>query len=128
MSTAEQTRQWRQANPAHVLWYQAQRRARVKGVPFTISEGEMEDLLSLSGWSCLYCTTPVGTFTGRGARPFSATVDRLIPSLGYTRENTVIACHRCNSTKAEHTPATLRAWADNLDAIIQQRQNPTGIQ
>lgn len=127
MSTAEQTRQWRQANPAHVLWYQAQRRARVKGVPFTLTEDDMVRLLNSSGWSCVYCSTPVGTFTGRGARPFSATVDRLTPSLGYTPGNTVIACHRCNSTKAEHTPATLRAWADKLDALI-QRLNPTRIQ
>ncbi len=125
MSTAEQARQWRQANPAHVLWYQAQRRARMKGVPFTLTADEMQALLDSSGWSCIYCETPVGTFTGRGARPFSATVDRLIPSAGYTAANTVIACHRCNSTKAEHTPASLRAWADKLDAII-QRQNPKG--
>lgn len=80
----------------------------------------MKQLLA-SGWVCRYCDSPVGSFTGN-VRPQSATLDRLVPELGYTTANVVLACHGCNSSKAEHTPETLRAWADRLDAII-HRQN-----
>lgn len=77
----------------------------------------------LGDWTCVYCSTPVGSFEG-GTRPTSATLDRLIPSEGYVRSNTVLSCHRCNAAKAEHTPTTLRAWADRIEAVI-NRQHPT---
>jgi 5-methylcytosine-specific restriction endonuclease McrA len=75
-----------------------------------------------AGWECAYCATPVGSFTG-GARPLSASLDRLIPELGYVPGNVVIACHACNSAKGEHTPQSLREWADRIEATI-TRMNP----
>lgn len=118
--TAQASRAWRQRNPAKTLLYDARRRARQGGIPFTLELADVE--LVISAWMCVYCQSPVGTFTG-GNKPLSATLDRLIPSVGYIRRNTVLACHSCNSAKSEHTPATLRAWADRIDDVI-QRQNP----
>jgi hypothetical protein len=118
---ADIAREWRQRYPAKTLLYDARRRSKMRGTPCTLELPDVEKVIS--GWTCVYCDSQVGTFTG-GQRAQSATLDRLIPELGYTPANTVLACHSCNSAKSEHTPATLRAWADRIEAII-QRQNPT---
>jgi hypothetical protein len=78
---------------------------------------------AISSWTCSYCQSAVGTSSG-GIRPQSATLDKLLPDLGYTARNTVLACHSCNVAKGPHTPAQFRAWADKIDTLI-QRQNPT---
>jgi hypothetical protein len=109
-----------QRDPAEQLYRSTITRARVQGVPHTLTRPDVD--AALASWTCIYCENPVGTFPGR-ARPNSATIDRLIPEAGYIRSNIVLACHQCNSTKSEHTPQSLRAWADKLDAII-HRQNP----
>lgn len=115
-------RRLRQVNPHLNLYDAARRRAREAGIPFTLTMEDVRDLLA-RGWICSYCDSPVGQYAG-GTRPTSITLDRLISALGYTVRNTVVACHACNAQKGDHTPQSLRAWADRIDAVI-QRQNPT---
>lgn len=122
MTHAEECRRWRQENPAKTLTYDARRRARLKQLPFTITAADVQQLLD-AGWVCIYCGTALGSYQG-GQRRQTITLDRLIPSLGYTPCNVELACHQCNTSKAEHTPATLRAWADRIEAVIQNRHNP----
>jgi hypothetical protein len=121
VSRREQNRRLRATKPWVPLYDNAQYRARRKGIPCTITAEDIRRLLE-AGWFCAYCENPVGRFPG-GNRPNSATLDRLIPEVGYTPANVVLCCHRCNTEKAGHTPDTLRAWADKIDAII-NRQNP----
>ena len=59
-------------------------------------------------------------------RPLSATLDRVIPAVGYTPENTVLACHRCNAEKGEHTPESLRAWARTIEVVINRKDPARG--
>lgn len=106
--------------PHEALYSGASRRARESGIPFELELSDVRDILS--SWTCAYCDQPVGSFTG-GTKPNSATLDRLVSDLGYTPRNTVVACHKCNAAKADHTPASLRAWADRIEAVI-NRQNP----
>jgi hypothetical protein len=120
-ATPERCRQWRQANPEKPLVYDARRRAKARGVPFDLTNEDVRELLD-AGWVCRYCDSPVGAYTG-GSRPTSATLDRLVPDLGYTRANTILSCHKCNSEKSEHTVQSLRAWADKIEALI-HRKNP----
>ncbi|MBA3678508.1 MAG: hypothetical protein H0W74_14090 [Sphingosinicella sp.] len=121
MNPAEKGRRWRQAHPERPLVYDARRRARARGIPFDITHGEVQEIIS--SWTCTYCGTLVGTFAG-GLRPQSATLDRLVPELGYVKGNVCLACHACNSAKGEHTLQSLRAWADKLEGII-NRNHPT---
>lgn len=109
----------RRKDPAEYLYGSTVRRAREKGLPHSLTRDDVDAIMG--GWICIYCETPVGSFAGK-ARRNSATLDRLIPELGYTRPNTVLACHQCNCIKGEHTVTTLRHWADKLDTII-HRQN-----
>lgn len=121
MGSNAASRKWRQRNPHQTLCYDAGRRARLKRIPFTLTPADVKALLD-RGWYCSYCGVPLGSYAGR-MTPHTLTLDRLIPSEGYTPDNTVLACHRCNCEKAEHTPATLRAWADRIDAVIRQKEN-----
>ena len=98
----------------------AQQRARIKGLPFALTLADVSALLELGIWTCVYCGTPVGSFKAP-MRPNSATLDRLNPERGYTTDNVVLACHRCNALKGEHTPESLRAWADKIENIIKRR-------
>lgn len=45
----------------------------------------------------------------------SPTLDRFIPSLGYTRKNIRILCWRCNNLKRDATSSELRQIADWMD-------------
>ena len=120
-STPSQSRQWRQRNPHQTAWYHAKTRARSRGVPFEITPADVKALFD-QGWFCVYCDTPLGSYAGR-LTPQTVTLDRLIPERGYTPDNIVLACHACNCAKAEHTPATLRAWADRIEAVIRRKEN-----
>lgn len=116
-------RERRHAQPAATLLEKARERARRSGVPFTLSRDDVHEILA--DWTCAYCETPVGSFH-RNTRPNSATLDRLIPAGGYTKENTVLCCHRCNAAKAEHTPTSLRAWADKIESVINRKHRTRG--
>lgn len=123
MTPSERQKRYRQKSPEIGLAYDAKRRAIARGLPCTIDAAYVRRLLD-AGWHCSYCSTPVGSYTG-GARPLSATLDRLLPDRGYVPGNVVIACHACNCAKSEHTPQTLRAWADRIESLI-NRMNPEG--
>lgn len=119
---ARRMRGYRETHPHRDLYFSARARARQCNVPFTITQDDVRRLLE-AGWVCVYCDSPIGSYTG-GTHPLSATLDRLIPELGYTPSNIALACHRCNAAKSEHTPASLRAWADRIESVI-HRLNPT---
>ena len=95
------------------------RRARQKGLPFSLVLGDVKALLD-AGWSCVYCKRPLGTYK-HGARPDSATLDRILPDEGYTPENTVLCCHKCNGIKAEHTVKSLNRWINRIQVVLNGR-------
>ncbi len=58
-----------------------------------------------------------------GVLPSSKTLDKVVPTLWYTPENTVICCFSCNMVKGKRTPDCIRAlgygWlADKVEAHI----------
>ena len=58
------------------------------------------DVFERDGWACVYCQIELDSKT--------ATLDHVVPSSKggkTTFENTVAACQRCNSFKANRTPA-----------------------
>lgn len=109
-------RRYRQKYPEKKLVENARRRCQRTATPCTITPADVKALLD-AGWECAYCGIQVGSYTG-GTRPTSVTLDRVLPDLGYVPGNVVLACHACNCAKSEHTPATLRAWAERIEAVI----------
>lgn len=73
------------------------KRARDRGVPCTISRTDLRRLFS-EKTHCEICGVEFVMIPNHDAH---ASVERVIPSLGYIIENVVIICRRCNSTKGE---------------------------
>lgn len=60
---------------------------------------------------CPACGTQIA-FGGPQQRNTSPSLDRIVPGLGYTPENTIIICFACNRRKNDSTPEQLYAIAD----------------
>lgn len=73
------------------------RRARDRGVPCTVSRTDLRRLFS-EKTHCEICGVEFVLVPNHDAH---ASVERIIPSLGYIIQNVVIICRRCNSTKGE---------------------------
>lgn len=80
-------------------------RAKKSGIPFTL---QPEDLSIPERCPC--CKKSM--VSGGTSRDNSPSLDRIIPSLGYTPENVVIICFACNRRKNDSTPEQLYAIAD----------------
>lgn len=102
----------------------SQKRSAQNGVVWALTEDFVRRLLETP--YCAYCDLRVevrpGYAIGQRQMPHSATLDRVDPNVGYIPENVVLACYRCNSRKREHTPESLRALAERIEAITTQRQ------
>lgn len=90
-------------------------RAREQGVPFDAdyfsTERVAEMLCSQKACSC--CKRALD-FSGENKK-MSPSFDKVVPSLGYTKENTAILCYECNTRKNNSTAADLRMIADFID-------------
>lgn len=88
-------------------------RARESGLTWTLTLPEYEALIA-SGL-CHYC--------GDALNPYGSSLDRKNNSEGYTPDNCVAACSRCNSFKSDFLDyremklvlALLRAYRDGTD-------------
>ena len=70
---------------------------------------------------CTYCSKNFnfqGTVLNRDDTP---TLDRLIPTLGYTKDNVVLCCYRCNAIKNNATFEELRIIAGVLEKLIKSK-------
>jgi hypothetical protein len=91
----------------------AKRRGARVGVPVNLTR---EYIYSLCQDHCPVLGMPLVYVarTGGGAAQNSATIDRVIPALGYVVGNVAIISHRANSIKRDATPdelAKVAAWA-----------------
>lgn len=112
------------ARPSLALYYGARTRALAAGAAFALVEADVAAMLAASA-VCAYCDAPLRRSRSSGGGPFSPTLDRIFPDYGYTPENTVVACHRCNALKGGHTPDTLRRLAERIIALLSGAQSNT---
>lgn len=102
----------------------AKARARKGGFPFSITK---DQLLSLCHDICPALGVPLVYYakTGRGPGPNSASLDKIIPSLGYVMGNVVILSHRANSIKRDSTATELAAISSWLTKVTSEvRDDP----
>jgi len=91
-----------------MLWRAAKRRAVRLGVPFNIEVQDIE-----IPHTCPVMGIPIEHNWGDHRNSdYSPSLDRLIPSLGYTKGNVLVVSRRCNRIKSDATVAELRAIAD----------------
>jgi hypothetical protein len=96
-NTAAKQRKWMEGNWELYLWHGAKKRAKRDNLLFTIVP---EDIVIPS-------RCPVLGFElrmNKGSPSFdSAAIDRLYPSLGYTKKNIIVVSHRANAIKNDST-------------------------
>ncbi len=100
---------WRVKNPKKYLVSRARGRAKLEGLPFSITDAdfEMPEYCPVFPWLKLEFSN------GRGSRPDNIpTLDKIIPALGYVPGNIAIISMRANRLKSDATAEELRAILD----------------
>jgi hypothetical protein len=92
-----------------VLLQNARQRALRYGLPFDLT---LDDILVPE--QCPVLGIPLRTGEGK-ASPYSPSLDRIDPRLGYVRGNVLVLSHRANTLKSDATPVELRQVADFLE-------------
>jgi 5-methylcytosine-specific restriction endonuclease McrA len=90
------------------------RSAQHRGLDFTLS---LEEVARLTSEPCWYCNTPPQQLrrerSSRSHYLYNG-MDRQDPTKGYTTENVVSACWRCNRNKAAQTVAAFLEWVRTI--------------
>lgn len=94
----EMRRAWRDRNILRALLNEARYRAKVRGVKFTITLGDIPPM----GTHCPLLGHPFPPPAVRGT-PYSPSLDRIDPSLGYVPGNVWIVGYRANLVKNDGT-------------------------
>lgn len=103
---AQTQRAWRRGNPKKVMVTEARKRAKKAGVPCTITADDFEipEFCPAIG---------IKLVTGTGSpEAGSASLDKIIPELGYVPGNVIVISYKANTMKNDATPAELLAFAD----------------
>jgi hypothetical protein len=83
----------------------ARYRAKQLGVPFSI---ELSDILIPEQCPIPTCAAVLSP----SSRNTTPSLDKIVPRLGYTPENIVVICNRCNRKKNDMSPEEMYAIAD----------------
>lgn len=102
-------------NPARRMCELAKARAKIKHVAFTISVSDI-----VIPKTCPYIGIPIFTGEGKSCHN-SPTLDRIVPSLGYTPGNIIVVSHQANATKGDATPSQLRSIANAVEKVMKER-------
>lgn len=92
----QSSKKWEDKNPGIWAKYKQIRRARAEQLPSTLTDEEWGDIVREYHYVCAYC----------GCSDMKLTQEHWIPLVrggGYTKENIVPACKRCNSRKGTKT-------------------------
>lgn len=100
--------------------YNARRRAKKAGVPFTITK---EDLEIPS--HCPVLGIPIFTSSQSGGNDNSPSLDRILPDKGYVRGNIIIISNRANRLKSDASIRELRDIA-SFYAVLRNGVRVTG--
>lgn len=92
---AHRHRIWRVSNPGRARFLAYRKRAQQRNLPFTLQQEDFviqETLCPLCG---ILLTNPDSGMV----QPNTPSMDRIVPSLGYVKENVWHICYACNSKK-----------------------------
>lgn len=95
------SRRWQRAHLDVFRRNEHIRRARVRGLPHTLTLSEWEDIKAFYNYSCAYCGRAWYEIEGKLVQ------EHVVPTTqggGYTKENIVPACRSCNGKKYNKTP------------------------
>lgn len=91
-----------------VMFHRAKQRARLRGIPFTIT---LEDIFIPERCPIFDCVL-VRNKGGKRALPNSPSLDRIVPERGYVPGNVRVICFKANTIKSNATKDELyKVWA-----------------
>lgn len=93
-------------------------RATKNKVSFLLSKEFLYNALSVQNNTCVYCEALFDFQGSQVDHRKSPSLDRLVPTGGYTVENTVICCYRCNTIKNDASITELKKLVENLETIL----------
>ena len=96
----------REERPQFTMFYSAKRRAKVGGYPFDIT---INDIVIPE--FCPALGIKLETAKGHCNSPFSPTLDKIIPELGYVKGNIQVISRRANTMKNDASPDELIRFA-----------------
>src|SRR6185369_10781632 len=95
-----------------VLWRNAQQRARVHGIEFSIS---VEDIIVPEFCPILGLRLAIAEGS---AKDFSPSIDRVDPAKGYIKGNVQVICHKANTIKSNATIQEMRAVLSYMEKLL----------
>lgn len=103
------------SNPQYYLWLSAKRRAKEKGLQFTISLSDIviPDVCPILGIP-IFIKHEVATNSLKRNNPNSPSLDRIRHELGYTKENIQVISWRANNLKSDATFEEMRLITEFL--------------
>jgi hypothetical protein len=103
---------WRRANPVTRLLQAARRRAKERGIEFSITEADLQPVPT----HCPILGVKL-RYGGRGFNYEAASIDRLDNSLGYIAGNVFMISRRANIMKSDGTADEHRAIAAWMNSV-----------
>ncbi len=101
------------------ILYGARSRAKKQGIPCDLTANYLRSIWPEDNCCPIFGTPFVKGRAGGGPAPNTATLDKIIPELGYVEGNVAVISHRANCIKqSEKDPAGLRKVADWLEKRI----------
>jgi len=100
--TVKRSTLWNKQNSNRRMAISAARRAKLQGVPFDLDGQWVVDHMTAE-CPCCQEAFRLGEPTGLGKIDNRLSLDRIVPELGYTKENTRIICTWCNIIKNDGT-------------------------
>lgn len=88
--------------------YKREKRERLRNLPSTLTPKEWQQIVKTHNYSCYYCKKKTDKLEA----------DHMLPAIhggGYTKENLVPACGRCNRRKSTKTVEEYREYLLSLD-------------
>lgn len=99
---------WRESNREWFMWSSARSRAKTKNLPFDIAKEDLvfPEFCPILGIKLSHAH---GSYANKDNSP---SIDRKIPELGYTKENTWIISNKANTMKNNASPEELKKFAE----------------
>lgn len=97
------------------MWSRARNRAAEKGLVFSLG---IEDIDTPE--FCPLLGIKLAFAKGKGPMDSSPALDRIVPSGGYTKENTWVISHRANTMKSNGSLHELKTLVENLEKKINE--------
>lgn len=116
----------RRADEPKRLWEEnayarSKERAKKNNLAFDLLRVDVVKALEERDGKCAYCGTCLDFQSSMSDRWASASIDRVIPDLGYVPSNVVVSCYKCNATKNNSTPEELQALAEAVARVVKSR-------